>query len=184
MIPFFGNRRLAANRDVIDRLNTAVVLAVRQPAFYMVGGVPDTFNGRFELLVLHGALVVRRLSGLDDPAPRMAQDLVDAIFQNLDPALRELGVGDMAVPKRMKKLAEAFLGRSVAYDRALGAGDTAQLAAALSRNVHGGARPATDLAGYVEAAAAGLAATSTESLLRGIVEFPAADAFLRAVSAV
>lgn len=177
MIPLFRSRRLAANRDVIERLNTAIVEAVRTPAFYLEGEVADTFNGRFELLVLHAALAVRRLRALGEPGPSIAQALVDQLFRNLDPALRELGVGDMAVPKRMKRLAEGFLGRSVAYDRALLAQDGA-LEEALSRNVYAAARPAADLAAYARAAAAAVDAVSLEAFAQGLLRFPDPAAFL------
>lgn len=177
MIPLFGSRRLAANRDVIERLNTAVVEAVRTPAFYLAGEVADTFNGRFELLVLHAALAVRRLRALGEPGPSIAQALVDQMFRNLDPAMRELGVGDMAVPKRMKRLAEGFLGRSVAYDRALAAADEAALEEALSRNVYAGTRHAAELAAYVRAAAMALEAVPLEALAQGVLRFPDAAAF-------
>ena len=177
MIPFFGSRRLAANRDVIERLNTAIVEAVRRPVFYLEGGVADTFNGRFELLVLHTTLAVRRMRALAQPGPAMAQALVDQMFRNLDPALRELGVGDMAVPKRMKRLAEGFLGRSVAYDRALLAGDQGALSDALFRNVYGGERVTQDLAAYVRAAAGEIDAAPLERFAQGSLHFPDPAAF-------
>ena len=167
----FGSRR-AANRRIIDRLNEGVIAAVRSRAFYTGGGVPDTFNGRFELLVLHAALVVRRLRALGGPGPAAAQDLIDTVFRNLDPAMRELGVGDMAVPKRMKKLAEAFIGRSVAYDAALQRPDDAALDDALSRNVYGGAHKATDLAQYVRATVRALDALTLDDLLSRPIPFP------------
>lgn len=183
MIPLFGSRRLAANREVIERLNTAIVEAVRTPVFYLEGGVADTFNGRFELLVLHTALAVRRLRAVDEPGPAIAQALVDAMFRNLDPALRELGVGDMAVPKRMKRLAEAFLGRSLAYDRALLAGDLAPLEEALSRNVYAGARRALELAAYGRSAAAGIDAAPLTDFAQGVLHFPDPAVFLRQTDA-
>lgn len=179
MIAFPGSRRAAANRAVIERLNAAVVGAALNPAFYLAGGVPDTFNGRFEMLVLHGALVVRRLRAAAVPGPAIAQDLVDLIFRNLDPAMRELGVGDMAVPKRMKRLVEAFLGRSVAYDAALqDSADPATLSETLSRNVYAGGRPAADLAAYVRVAVAALDAIPPAALAAGEVKFPDPAAFL------
>lgn len=174
----FGRRRTAENRKIIERLNEDIVAAVRQPAFYEAGGVPDTFEGRFELLVLHGSLVLRRLRSTGEPGPEVAQKLVDMMFRNLDPALRELGVGDLAVPKRMKRLAEAFLGRSVAYDAALNEGDEVRLAEALSRNVYAGARPAGALARYAVTAAAALAARNLDELLGTRLRFPDAAAFL------
>ena len=109
--------------------------------FYLEHGVADTFEGRFELLILHAGPVLKRLNEAEAPGPDLAQDLVDAIFRHLDAGLREMGVGDLAVPKRIKKLAEAFLGRSAAYDSAIGEGQEA-VEAALSRNVFdGGAVP-------------------------------------------
>lgn len=177
MIPFFGSRRLAANRDVIERLNTAIVEAVRTPVFYLEGGVADTFNGRFELLVLHAVLTVRRLRAVGEPGPAIAQALVDQMFRNLDPAMRELGVGDMAVPKRMKRLAEGFLGRSVVYDRALLTGDTAPLEEALSRNVYAGTREAKELAAYVRAAAESIDVAPLGDFAQGVLGFPDPAAF-------
>jgi cytochrome b pre-mRNA-processing protein 3 len=110
--------------------------------------------------------------------PAAAQDLIDTVFRHLDPAMRELGVGDMAVPKRMKKLAEAFLGRSVAYDSALQQSGDRQLAEALSRNVYAGARPADDLARYVRAAALGLDALQLDDVLQQAIRFPDPTGFL------
>ncbi|WP_245572745.1 ubiquinol-cytochrome C chaperone family protein [Lichenihabitans psoromatis] len=167
----FNRGRAASNRKIIDRLNDDIIAAVRNPVFYQSGDVPDTFNGRFELLVLHLALVVRRLRVLQDPAPAMGQDLIDTVFRHLDPAMRELGVGDMAVPKRMKKLAEAFLGRSVAYDLALRTTD-GSLADALSRNVYGGLRTADAMSRYVRASAAALDALDSTAFLNHGVAFP------------
>ncbi len=178
MVSLFGRFRAASNRKILGRLNDELIAAVRQPAFYEAGGVPDTFNGRFEILVLHTALVVRRLRALEAPGPAVGQDVIDLVFRNLDPAMRELGVGDMAVPKRMKRLAEAFLGRSVAYDAALRTDDGDSLADALSRNVHGGARAGADLARYAKAAAQELDGCDLDVFLKGPVRFPDPAAFL------
>ncbi len=128
----FGSRR--KNAVIVDRLHEAVVVAARRPVFYAELGVPDTLEGRFDCVALHATLVVRRLRALPDPASDLAQDFVDALFTNFDRALRELGVGDLAVPKRMKTLAAAFLGRAKAYEAALAA-DDAVLAETLARNV-------------------------------------------------
>ena len=178
MLSLFGRQRAATNRAVIERLNAAVIGATQAPAFYEAGGVPDTFNGRFELLVLHAALALRRLRAAPDPAPAMAQALVDLLFRNLDPALRELGVGDMAVPKRMKALAEAFLGRAVAYERALAAENDAPLRDALARNIYAGSQAPEGLRSYVLAAAALLDETPGAALAEGSLRFPDPTAFL------
>ena len=146
----FGLFRGTANRRLIDRLHGEIVAAARDPVLFTQYGVADDLDGRFESVALHAALVLRRLNLLPPPGPQIAQDLADAVFQHFDIALREMGVGDISVPKRMKTLAEAFLGRAAAYDRALAAGHAA-LCAALSRNVYAGRSDASRLARYVEA---------------------------------
>ncbi len=170
----FGRRRPSPNRMLLDRLHAEIVAAARRPAFYIDFGVPDTFEGRFELLSLHAGLVLRRFSADGAPGPAVAQDLVDTIFAHLDADLREAGVGDITVPKRMKKLCEAFLGRSAAYDSALLVGSDS-LAAAVARNVYAGAADvahADRMALYVERAAAALAATPLDACLKGPLPFP------------
>lgn len=162
----------ATNRASIDRLHAEIVAAARDPAFFTSYGIEDSLEGRFEVLTLHAALVLRRLRALPPPAPDIAQDLTDTLFRHLDRALRELGIGDTSVPKRMRRLAEAFLGRSVAYDAALRAGPEA-LAAALSRNVYAGEGRSDRLAHYVAAAEAALAQAPIDVFLQGPVPFPA-----------
>src|SRR6476620_7868248 len=105
----FGLFRRSANERVIERLHGEIMAAVRQPSLYADYGVPDTFEGRFEMLILLSTLVVRRLAKLPSPGPEIAQDLTDKIFSEIDAAMREMGVGDLAVPKRIKKMAAAFL---------------------------------------------------------------------------
>ncbi len=146
----FGLFRGTANRLLIDRLHGEIVAAARDPVLFTHYGVADDLDGRFESVALHAALALRRLNRFASPGPQIAQDLADAVFRHFDVALREMGVGDMSVPKRMKSLAEAFLGRADAYDRALGEGHAA-LCAALARNVYAGRREADRLARYVEA---------------------------------
>ena len=168
----FGRRRPSPTRLLLDRLHGEIVGAVRRPAFYLDYGVPDTFEGRFELLALHAGLVLRRFNAAPAPGPAVAQDLVDTIFAHLDADLREAGVGDITVPKRMKKLCEAFLGRSAAYDAALRLGPEA-IVDALARNVYGGADEAAErLASYVARTGAVLDATSLDSCLSGPLPFP------------
>ena len=170
----FGRRRTSPTRLLLDRLHGEIVGAVRRPAFYLDYGVPDTFEGRFELLALHAGLVLRRFNAAPAPGPAVAQDLVDTIFAHLDADLREAGVGDITVPKRMKKLCEAFLGRSAAYDAALRLGPEA-IVDALARNVYGGAdeaEAAERLASYVARTGAVLDATSLDSCLSGPLPFP------------
>lgn len=170
----FGRRRPSPTRLLLDRLHAEIVGAVRRPAFYLDYAVPDTFEGRFELLALHAGLVLRRFNAAPAPGPAVAQDLVDTIFAHLDADLREAGVGDITVPKRMKKLCEAFLGRAGAYDAALRLGPEA-VAGALARNVYSGAGApgaADRLADYVGRAGAVLDETSLDACLSGPLPFP------------
>ena len=103
------------------RLYDCAAAQARSPAFYAVMGAPDTVEGRFELYSLHVALLLRRLKGQGPQAAETAQGLFDAYVQALDDALREMGVGDLSVGKKMRKLGEAFYGRVKAYDEAFSA---------------------------------------------------------------
>lgn len=167
-------RREDARRRTVQALHLRVDTAARAPGLYRDLGVPDTVEGRFEILCLHVVLVLRRLRRLPPPAEDVAQDLVDAVFAQLDASLRELGVGDFGVPKRMKKLGAAFYGRAGGYDAALDAGDRAALCRALARNVLGveNADRADPLAGYVQAAEAVLSRASLDDLLGPGPSFP------------
>ncbi|MBS7813152.1 ubiquinol-cytochrome C chaperone family protein [Roseococcus pinisoli] len=112
------------------------VAAAREPDFYAELGVPDTAAGRFELVALHVALLIRRLRGEGTKVgDALAQAVFDAMFSDMDLNLREMGIGDMTVGKRVKMLWEGFHGRAQAYAEAIAAGDEAGLAAALARNV-------------------------------------------------
>jgi cytochrome b pre-mRNA-processing protein 3 len=163
--------RRSANRRLIDRLHGEIVAAARDPVLFADYGITDDFEGRFESVTLHAAVILRHLNVLPEPGPSVAQDLADAVVKHFEVALREMGVGDTTVPKRMKKLVEAFLGRSSAYDRALKA-NGADLAATLSRNVYAGARDATRLAAYVAALDAALAASPLPVLLAEPLPIP------------
>ncbi len=147
----FGRRR--KNREVIERLYKAVVDQSRSIIFYQNIGVPDTLEGRFEVLTLHMTLVTRRLKVMPSPGPDMSQDLVDLTFAQFEAALREIGVGDISIPKRMKVMASAYLGRASAYDEALRMGDKNALLDALGRNLYGTAPKSEDsvekMANYV-----------------------------------
>ena len=163
----------------ITALYGAIVAQARVPAFYMEFGVPDTPEGRFDLLVLHLALVCRRLGRAEEADQAAAQTLSQGVFdmfcRDMDHNLREMGVGDLSVPTKMRKLGEAFYGRLEVYDRALGSVDEAELAAALRRNTQGQEAPAgaaQRLAAYVRAAAARLAALPIADFGDGRLSFP------------
>ncbi|GAB4524519.1 MAG: hypothetical protein Kow00133_12780 [Amphiplicatus sp.] len=135
----------------------------------------DSVEGRFELLTLHVYLILRRLKGQGEDAARVAQKLFDATFASFDDALRELGVGDLAVGKRIRKMAEAFYGRIGAYEAALAADAApAALVDAVARNVYGDpdAPGAPALAAYVRQAAAMIDAQPVSRLIGGVARFP------------
>lgn len=168
-------RRLFPQRSrdaVIAQLLERVAGASRRASFYRSMGVPDTIEGRFEMLALHLVLVLRRLRRLPPPADDVGQDLVDAFFRTLDASLRETGIGDSGVPRRMKGLAGAFYGRAAAYDAALDAGDRAGLARALERNVAEGRGGGGALSAYAFASERALAEAGLGDLLRTGPGFP------------
>ncbi len=157
------------------RLYVAAAAQARTPAFYAVMGAPDTNEGRFELYTLHVALLLRRLKGQGSQAAETAQGLFDAYLRGLDDALREMGVGDLSVGKKMRRLGEAFYGRVKHYDEALGAlPERAALEAVLGRTVlRGDSAKASAFADYAITATAALDAQTLETLLEGDVTWPA-----------
>ncbi|HMN73970.1 MAG TPA: ubiquinol-cytochrome C chaperone family protein [Rhodoblastus sp.] len=160
-----------------ERLYGEIMAAARRPALFLPPyAAPDTLEGRFDMLVLHAFLVIRRLAASPAPAPELAQDLSNHLFAALDRALREMGVGDLAVPKRIARLASDYNGRRTAYEAALGEGEDA-LAAALARNVYGSADAGVGapLARYVLKAEAALAAAPFAAFENGPAPFPAPE---------
>ncbi|GGK49937.1 ubiquinol-cytochrome C chaperone family protein [Salinarimonas ramus] len=163
-------------RELVESLYTRIAQASRQPGLYTEAEVPDTVEGRFECLSLHVILTFRHLRTLPAPAADVNQDLADALFRALDLSLREMGVGDLAVPKKMKTLAEAFYGRARAYDPLLDARDLEALAVSLQRNVTGGEEPARRLAAYALDAEAGLKGQDLDAILADGPIFPTLEA--------
>ena len=169
------SRKARANHDLTDGLYGQIVAAARQPRFYAQWDVPDTPLGRFEMIGLHMFLCLRQMRGRSDALDQIAQKVTDVFFTEVDHSLRELGIGDNAVPKRMKKLAKMYFGRLEAYEKALDAGDRAALSAALSRNIRPDADvwpEAQELADYMFAADAALGGEPDEAFLEGNVRFP------------
>ncbi len=123
-------------------LYTAAVSAARDPLYFERLGVPDTLDGRFDVVGLFAAMLIQRLQSLPPPGKELAQAVFDAMFADMDFNLREMGVSDIAVGKRMRDMWEAFHGRALAYDAPLRDGDLAALEAALARNVWRGSAPA------------------------------------------
>ena len=173
----FSLFRKDPRRTVIAALYARIANASREPGLYAALGIPDSLEGRFESLSLHMVLALRALRELPPPADDVAKDLTDAFFRDMDASLREMGVGDTVVPKRMKKVAAAFYGRAHSYDPALNAGVEAELAETLGRNALGNYAPAHALARYALAADKGLKAVTLDMLLESGPAFPAPEAF-------
>ncbi len=155
-------------------LYTQIVEQARSPVLYEEYGVPDTVDGRYDLLTLHMVLVLRRLKREGEGRRGFSQQLFDVMFRNMDDSLREMGVGDLKVGKKVRELAEAFYGRLGAYEGAFDKDDAAALRSALGRNIYGreDAPEAARLAVYARAADAALAGQSADALMDGRVQFP------------
>jgi cytochrome b pre-mRNA-processing protein 3 len=175
----FPRFRRAARRDTISALYGTIVAQARLPGFYRDYAVPDTVNGRFELIVLHLALLLERLA--EGNALRdLGQGVFDRFCSDMDLNLREMGVGDLAVRKEMRRMGAAFYGRAQVYRAAFAAPGDEDLAAMLARNIYiyggiyGGTpgAPAHHLAAYMREAVRHLMALDQAALLAGQLRFP------------
>jgi cytochrome b pre-mRNA-processing protein 3 len=159
-------------RDAAVRAYQAVVEQARQPAFFTEFGVPDTLDGRFELVCLHAFLYLRRLKR--ESAAALGQRFFDTMFADFDRSLREIGTGDLSVGRQVTRMAEAFYGRVRAYDRGFGEGEEA-LTAALGRNLYGTAAATPDqlrrAEAYLRREAAHLDGQAGAALLTGNLAF-------------
>jgi cytochrome b pre-mRNA-processing protein 3 len=174
----------------IHALYGTIVAQARVAVFYTGYGVADSVTGRFELIVLHLVLILRRLDrddGLVPPARKIArmigQQLFDVFCRDLDDNLREMGVGDTAVPRQMRQFGEAFYGRQAAYRAALAAPDDRELEKTLARNIFGVAgvdERAKRLARYARAAARQLDTEEEGTFAAGQAVFPSPEAFVHA----
>lgn len=171
-----GNRQ--GHRDPARAIYASIVAQARQPLFYAKWGVPDTVEGRFEMIAAHAALLFRRLRGNDDEK-LLAQDVFDTFFDDMDGSLREMGVGDIVVPKRIAAMGEALYGRAQAYGEGLDSEEPGALVDAVARNLLGhdaldaGTVPeAGALAEYLRAADRQLAEQDSADLLRGLTHWP------------
>jgi cytochrome b pre-mRNA-processing protein 3 len=173
-----------APRGTIEAIYGMIVTQAREPIFYRDLGVPDTVNGRFDLLLLHLWLLLRRLRTVQSVnqganqgqgATELSQALFDRFCEDMDDNLREMGIGDQTVPKRMRAFGEAFYGRVQAYDQAMESGGEA-LASAICKNILNGAGldQAKRLAAYARATDADLGRTDEAALLRASFNFPPA----------
>jgi cytochrome b pre-mRNA-processing protein 3 len=162
--------------DTIRGLYGTIVAQGRAPAFYADYGVADTMAGRFDMIVLHLVLFLRRLRREPAPIRALGQEAFDLFCRDMDHSFREMGIGDLAVPKHMQRVAEAFYGRAAAYDDSIDRPGEEPLAVALARNIFpeaaGAPAGARRLARYARAAIADLERQGGEAFARGAVRFP------------
>lgn len=171
-------RRSPETRSIAS-LYGMIVAQARLASFYADYGVPDTVQGRFDLIVLHLVLLLRRLAREEGEGRRLGQRLFDTFCRDLDGNLREMGIGDLAVPTHMRRFGEAFYGRQAAYLSALEAADERDFENALARNIlqEGGCDKAAGLARYARAVVSALDAEEANALMRGEVAFPRPETF-------
>lgn len=155
----------------------ALVAQARSPEFYLHTGVPDTVEGRFEMVALHVFLVLRRLKAGGERGKALGQEVFDILFDDMDQTLREMGVGDLSVGKKIKALASSFYGRIQAYSEGLDESGEASLEAAVGRNVFSGVvgfeDHAATLADYMRRLDRELEAQSLDEILLGNIQFGA-----------
>lgn len=158
------------------RLYEAVVLKARDPAFFSAAGVPDTFEGRFEMMVLHLWLLHMRTRNAGNDAGKRVEEVFQEFVEHLDRTYREIGVSDLKVPKRMEVSASALYGRMAAYTAAMElqpeAAQREALQEAVSRNITGGTGKTGDIADYILAALNGLNGQDIDAILAGTISFP------------
>jgi cytochrome b pre-mRNA-processing protein 3 len=166
-------------KPTITALYGAIVAQARTPRFYEDYAVPDTVLGRFDMVLLHAVLVLRRLRAGEARDRALAQQLFDAFCRDMDHNLREMGISDQGVPHQMRRVGEAFYGRAQAYDVALADSDDAALEQALARNVYAATTPsgaheaaATALSAYVRQATRVLGEQALDAFTKGEVHFP------------
>lgn len=161
--------------EEVQKLYVAIIKQSRNPDFYMHLDVADTPEGRFDMIALHAFIVMRRLKMEQDRTEKFMQALYDLMFADMDQNLRELGVGDMGLARRVPKMAEAFYGRITVYENGLAQNDDVDLKAALDRNLYRKTpvkdESLTQMARYLRREAHNLENTAIESLLKGDVSF-------------
>jgi cytochrome b pre-mRNA-processing protein 3 len=173
VISFF-RRKLV--RQAAERAYARVVEQARQPVFFTRFGVPDTLDGRFELICLHAFLYLHRLKSELPQTAAISQAFFDAMFADMDRGLREMGTGDLSVGRHVKRMARGFYGRIRAYQDGLNVDDDAALRGAVARNLFGtvdeSAETAPAMVDYIRFAAGQLARQSAAELLDGKIGFP------------
>ena len=164
-------RRSNPHEDAGSLLYAAVVEKARDPLFYTNLGVPDTVNGRFDMVIIHAMLVLRRLRGGGKLADKAGKALLELLFTDMDQTLREMGVGDMGIGRHIKKMAKALFGRAEAYEAGLDSDDPAMITQALKENLYRQSTPDDAVIGpmtdYLRRAAAHAQTESVAEIIAG-----------------
>lgn len=173
-------KRKKEKHAAAEALYRAIMAQSREPVFYELYSVPDTIDGRFDLVCLHAFLVMDRLYEEGRAGEKLAQALFDRMFRDMDSTLREMGVGDLSVPKHMKRMMKGFNGRAMTYQEVMQSGEPEDLYEVLQRNLYGGSEEiGADIlhimALYMFETALQLETQPWESLSTGIIEFKAID---------
>ncbi len=153
----------------------SIVAQARQPYFYRDFNVLDTVEGRYDMIIIHAFLLFHRLKNEDENAKQLSQMVFDTMFKDLDQSLREMGVGDMGIGRRIKKMASSFYGRVSAYDKALEAEDNSDLEQVIARNVFNKTNPDAlvlkHLGSYMRTNVENLKLSSVDDILTGKISF-------------
>ncbi len=171
-MPLFRSNWRRSNAEQVYSL---ISVRARDPKFYLDYEVPDTVDGRFDLLLLHMFFILYPLQSKGSDAKDFGQALFDVMFANMDVALREMGVGDLSVGKKIKKMAKAFYGRMAAYSDAAGSDDPEILLSALKRNLYRDGdvsdRSLETIATYFRQQVTHISSQPVSGVLLGVVEF-------------
>lgn len=164
-----------ARSEAATALYAAIVAQARNEVFFLECGVPDTVDGRFDLVLLHAFLLFHRLKSDHEATKELGQEVFDLMFENLDQNLREMGVGDMGIGRRIKGMAQAFYGRVQSYEDALEAGDGQRLEDALRRNLFRKCDPSETsvkaVSAYVFECSKALGAIPAQQIAAGKIDF-------------
>ena len=165
----------SANDELAHKLYVEVVTQARQPAFYTELGVPDTPDGRFDMVLVHAYLLFRRMKDDHDQTNELSQAVFDLMFADMDQNLREMGLGDIGVSHRIKGMIKAFYGRVTVYDEGVAEDGDSRLKEALKRNLYRKSEPTDDqvsrMARYIYEGIDTLSAQENSEILKGLVQF-------------
>lgn len=174
-------KRKKTNAALVNAQYEVITESARNPSFYQDFDVPDTVMGRFNMVSIFMTLYLRKTNTADEGVKQLAQAIVEEFFKDIDHSIRELGIGDAGVPKRMKKLGRMFYGRAESYGKAFDNGDMSELAEAFSRNIHSDAYDGEldqapdmrSLAEYALSADEELKNINNDDMIKARLSFPA-----------